>query len=175
MSTVLKRMQELRKQRESAVPSGVAQDITDRYLSDLKQEYREKAFIELQNQLIETANKAELDSALDKIQSLESERALLNQMLNEARSKTVQLEDLVKSLNAKIEIDSISHEEKESEHCLIIKDYEDRLKQMEIALSQPPVIPAPIINQAPVPSFEFTPVRGPDGRIESVSARPVGN
>ena len=108
---------------------------------------------------------------------MEIENHTIKTLLGETRSENVQLKDLLAALQANVNVSSEDVNVVKTEHQIEIKMYEDRLREMELALvkaeSRPVSIAPQIVQESPLPSFQFDPVRGSDGRIESVVATPI--
>ena len=177
MSNVLKRIKEVQRAKESKVPSQVTQDITDLYISDLKDKAYKKAHSEIQSELIESANQAELDGANTKIEAMRIETETVKNLLIQARSEATQANDLSKSLKAEVKLNSIALDELKEIHAKLMEEQKVIIRSLELAVIKAESRPAPVTTQvyqpAPLPSFEFHPVRGQNGMIESVTATPI--
>lgn len=161
------------KKKQAEVSENITQDIAERYLSDLKEKEYKRAYSELHQQLIESTNMAEMEAAKTQIQALMSERDTIKESLNYALSEVAQLKDLIKALRAEVKVLSEVEIEDDSKE---LEEKELEIKQLkeELMRERNKPVPAPqIIKRDPMPSFEFKPVRGPNGMIESVKATPI--
>jgi hypothetical protein len=174
MSEILKRIQQARKEE---IPEEVNQGITDIYLSELREKEYKNAYSDLQNKLVEASNQAELDGSRLKIESLEIANQSTHDLLTEALSKIAKQDDLIMSMQADIRLNnehmSSAKEENENE----MAEYQDMIKTLQMSLvkaeSGPTEIIREVTSQEPLPSFTFTPVRGTNGMIETVTATPI--
>lgn len=177
MSNVLKRIQENQRRKQAETPKDVSQGIVEQYLADLKEDTYEKAMMDLQNKLIQSANDAEIEGMQAKIVAMEIEKNAMGQLLSEAKSQVIQLDDLVKSLKAEIKTNSIAFEKQQGIVRDLEKAHQEKIHSLEMALieaKKPAPIPQVIKQEPrPLPSFRFTPVRGPDGRTMHLTAEPI--
>ena len=179
MHSVLKRIEKANKDKAKPTPDTASKVIADQYIAEMKEEAREEARFEIQNQLINAANEAELEGALKQIKAMESEVNNLNNLLSNEKSQVTQLTDLVKSLKAEINNQSIAHKKTTDDHKTVVTSLQDQMKTLEMALldeKTKPVPPPQVIQQEPrmVPvSFKAIPHRGIDGKTESVTLEPV--
>lgn len=178
MSNVLKRIQAAQKRELGTIDSS-AQNFMEQYVAELRAEERSTIEKELRQQLIESANSAEIESLRQQIASIQQEKNTVQETLIQARTDIGQLKDTINSLNSQISQmrDEAKMAEKEVEEPEDNSEYEDRIKMLENALAEaakkPPTIITKEAKQNPLPSFEFIPVRGPDGRTVSVTAKPI--
>lgn len=179
MSNILKRIEKANRGKAAKAPESTEKAIVDQYLADIKEKAKDEARLEIENQLIEAANEAELEGARLKIESVQSEANTLRDLLANEKSQVAQLNDLVKSLKAELKNKSIALEEEENEYELTIKEMSDQIKALEMALIEEKNKPAPapqIIKPEPqiTPTgFKAIPNRGPDGRTIDVTLEPI--
>lgn len=175
MSSILQRIREANKIRVETSENDVKTVVADQYIAEIKEKEREKVREEARKEFSDEAHQALLEAANTKLQAMEIERNSLNELLSQARSEAAQSKDLVNALKAEVKMLSITSEESKEEYHEAIELLNTRVQELELALvaerSKP--VPAPVIQQEPLPSFEFTPVRGPDGRLEGVTAKPI--
>jgi len=177
MSKILQRIEDRKKAKASSMPSDVTNQIADKYVADLEQKAYEKAQLEIRHELMEVANEAEMEGYRQKIDAAAMEVETARMLLTQAQSETVQLNDLVKSLKAELNNNSIAMEDLVSEHKSAMKEQNQVIERLKDELNQErskpiPVTPPIIQQSAPIPEFEFIPIKGMDGRIQSVTAKP---
>lgn len=175
MSNVLKRIQQVQRERASQIPAAVTQDITQKYIDDLKRQAYEEARTEINNQLIQAAESAELEGLQLKVSALETAHQTVCMMLEESKSSVAQLTDHVKSLQAGMAMSDQSMEDMREDHRMMMETKDTRIRELELALVRAESKPVQVIKQqnaSPV-GFEFEPVRGPNGIIQSVTAKPI--
>jgi hypothetical protein len=178
MSKILERIEARKKLKESAMPADVTNQIASQYVADLEQKAYEKAQKELRHELMELANESEMEGYQKVLDATRAEAETAKMLLAQAQSEIAELKDLSKSLKIEVNNNSITLDELENSHASAMREQGKVIKQLENELererSKPAPVPQPIIQQPePIPSFEFIPIKGMDGRIQSVTAKPV--
>lgn len=177
MSYVLKRIQEINKKKPDSTPAAVKDEMVSMYVADLEEKAREKAYADLCNQLIESADEAEEEAMEAKVSGLEKERDLLKNFLQTAQSEITQLKDLVKSLKANENQISIALRDAKKIVETERIEMTGRIHALEVELAAAkakpaPVVSSPTITMPSLPEFELVPVRNSDGYIQSATVRP---
>ena len=176
MTNILKRIQQAQQTKainadDPATMAGML------YLADMNQRRYKEAKDELHEELIEATKCAEIENAELRVQMIEKEHEALKNVLAQSQHECAQLLDLGASLKAEVQVHQNDVTKLKMGHAEIIRNQEEKIKTLEVALARAETkanVPIPQINERPLPSFEFQPVRDQNGRIESVVAKPIG-
>lgn len=177
MKHLIDRFEEQRQAQATQVPASISSELTARYLADIEAKAYEKAKAELHNLLITTANQAEMEGLRAKLDAMQIAHDNTKRMLEEAQSQSAQLRDQVKAFQAGDSVSQQNISSMREMHQSQMKGKDDRIRELELALakaeSRPISKSTPVINNPKPIAFEFEPTRGPNGIIQSVTAKPI--
>jgi len=185
MANIVKRIEAARKAKVKKSPDQLTDMdavIAKSYINDIKDKTQKDTEKKVRGEL-ETQYKAELEETNAELSLAQEQVKKLDELLKNERSQTAQLTDLVKSLKAEVNNQTIAmeklqnvHESAMAEHKQGATDLNERIKTLEIALIEEKNRPAPVVQSIPritPSSFTATPIRGQDGKTISVTLEPV--
>lgn len=168
--SVLARLKQAQKSNEPSINGDVADRMYSNLMSDIQTRAREDAKAEMTADVRRA--EAERDSALlkqrlaeDQVAGLKAEISRLNSNSQEqARKLAMANQDSAQEIgNLKTKI---------TEEQTKVQNLELQVSELKGKLSVKPQSMPAVVKSEPIPSFEFIPVRGPDGKISSVTAKP---
>lgn len=186
MARILKRLEKAKK-KDVSVNAEVADHLYTSLMADIKAKAISDARMMVQAEL-DTA-RAEILRSQAETKTVAAERDAARTLQESANTLAQELKSTVSKLKAdlRLKTQSLAMSKQEttdglqvlkselSQEKLKTQNFEIQIANLNGKLSETKNIkPAPVMAPTPIPSFEFKPVRGQDGRISSVTAIPVG-